>query len=54
MMNPQGRSEERRCSGDSQDMGIEKCSTAGASLSCWYTNAVAANPKIVELSGCFK
>lgn len=44
----------RRCERDAQDMSVERCSTAGASLSCWYANAVGARPKKVKLSGCFR
>lgn len=61
-MNPQqpptpGNSTLRRCSPDAQDMSVEKCGiTSGSSpnLSCEYVNATGANPKMIELCGCWK
>jgi hypothetical protein len=62
MMNPPQpptphNSLQRRCSGDAQDMSVEKCTiTTGPSptLSCEYMNTTNAYPKMLELCGCWR
>lgn len=62
MMNPAQppsvpNSEQRRCTGNSSDMSVERCdATSGSnpSLTCAYVNSTNAPAKLVELCGCWK
>ena len=62
MMNPpqppaDANSLQRRCDQAAQDMSVERCTTTSGSsptLSCEYVNAKGANPKMLELCGCWK
>src|SRR5262249_24069846 len=50
-------SAQRRCTDQAQDMSVERCAaTSGSSpsLSCEYVNSTGAEPKLVELCGCWK
>jgi|SRR5581483_1758055 len=62
MMNPAqpptvANTQQRRCTGDSSDMSVERCdATSGgnATLTCAYVNSTNAPQKLVELCGCWK